>query len=157
MIDCYACQLTDGEKPLPGGSIMSTDLWIIEHCTGPLGVGTLVLKPLRHCTGLWELTEPESRELGPLIKLATATIKNLTNADQIFSSLWSFSDGQPGHIHFVLQPVSRTDRDRVGRSGPFIQTATFEENKTPDVEAVAEFCDRAREWLVVHGNFGESS
>lgn len=51
MIDldgCIACDLTHGRRDLPGGLIHETPHWRVEHCIGPLGVGTLVVKPLRH-------------------------------------------------------------------------------------------------------------
>ncbi len=147
-----ACDLTAGRMDLPGGEITRTDSWVVEHCVGPLGVGTLILKPLRHCIGLWDLTQSEATELGPLTRLAVSAIKSLTDADQAFSSLWSFSGGEPGHIHYVLQPVTRALRDGAGKSGPFIQTAMFEANELPDHSEVEAFCDRARAWCNDHEN-----
>ncbi len=147
MIGCMACDLSEGRADLPGGQIMRTDLWAVDHCVGPLGVGTLILKPLRHCIGLWDLTDAETVELGPLTRLAVSAIKSLTDADQVFSSLWSFSGGQAGHIHYVLQPVRKALRDQVGKSGPYIQTAMFDAGEMPDPAAVEAFCDRARAWL----------
>ena len=147
MPSCIACDLTSGKVELPGGEVLRGESWVLEHCIGPLGVGTLVLKTLRHCTGLWDLTDTEAEELGPLTRLAVTLIRELTGADQVFQCLWSFSGGEPGHIHYVLQPVVREQRDRVGKSGPFIQTAMFEENELPDPAGVRAFCDRAREWL----------
>lgn len=147
MTDCLACDLTSGKTDLPGGVVLQTELWALEHCIGSLGVGTLILKPLRHCIGLWDLTDAEAAELGPLTRTAVSAIKSLTDADQVFSNLWSFSGGEAGHIHYVLQPVTKVLRDRAGKSGPFIQTALFEANELPDPDAVHEFCDRARDWL----------
>jgi hypothetical protein len=48
MNDCLACDLTEGRVPLPGGLIHETSRWRVEHCVGPLGVGTLIVKPKRH-------------------------------------------------------------------------------------------------------------
>jgi hypothetical protein len=83
------------------------------------------------------------------MRLSVSAIKANTGADQVFSSLWSFSGGEPGHIHFVLQPVTKADRDRAGMSGPFIQTAMFEADELPDRGAIDTFCDVARDWLRV--------
>ncbi len=152
MNGCMACDLSAGWMELPGGEILRSGSWVIEHCIGPLGVGTLIMKPLRHCLGLWDLTDAEAAELGPFTRLAISAIKELTDADQVFSSLWSFSGGEPGHIHYVLQPVTKSLRDSIGKSGPFIQTAMFEANQTPDAGEVAEFCDRARRWIEDHRN-----
>ncbi|MCU1427339.1 MAG: hypothetical protein JWL83_1339, partial [Actinomycetia bacterium] len=65
MDDCMACQLADGRRPLPGGQIFRTDHWLVEHCVGPLGLGTLVVKPERHVTSVAGLTDDEAIELGP--------------------------------------------------------------------------------------------
>ena len=40
--DCLACDLTAGRQDLPGGRIHETAHWIVEHCIGPLGVGTRI-------------------------------------------------------------------------------------------------------------------
>src|SRR5947208_7240881 len=64
---CLACDLAEGRIDLPGGRILETDLWIVEHCVGPLGIGTLVVKPKRHVVHLWELREDESDALGPIL------------------------------------------------------------------------------------------
>ena len=47
--ECLACRLTAGDEPLPGGRIHATEHWLVEHCIGPLGTGTLIVKPFRHC------------------------------------------------------------------------------------------------------------
>jgi hypothetical protein len=38
--------------------------WLVEHCVGPLGVGTLLVDSKRHVTRVAELTEQEAAELG---------------------------------------------------------------------------------------------
>lgn len=38
---CTACDLAAGTLPLPGGRIHETTHWLVEHCVGPLGLGTL--------------------------------------------------------------------------------------------------------------------
>jgi hypothetical protein len=45
MDDCMACALSDGRLPLPGGLIHRTAYWRVEHCIGPLGLGTLTVEP----------------------------------------------------------------------------------------------------------------
>jgi len=41
--DCLACDLAAGRQPLPGGVIHQTESWLVEHCVGPLGLGTLIV------------------------------------------------------------------------------------------------------------------
>jgi hypothetical protein len=45
MEDCLACELLDGRRPSPGGRIDETERWVVDHCVGPLGVGTLAPDP----------------------------------------------------------------------------------------------------------------
>jgi hypothetical protein len=60
-----ACDPTNGIQDLPGGRIHSSRHWIIEHCVGPLGIGALILKPLRHCLHVADLTTEEAADGGP--------------------------------------------------------------------------------------------
>ena len=55
--ECMACELSRGEVDLPGGLIHGSRFWIVEHCIGPLGVGTLIVKPERHVTSVAGLTK----------------------------------------------------------------------------------------------------
>ena len=48
VVGCLACDLTSGRRPVPGGELFAAGGWRIEHCVGPLGAGTLIVKPLRH-------------------------------------------------------------------------------------------------------------
>jgi hypothetical protein len=52
--DCHACRLIEGLEPLPGGRLCAMAHWVVEHCTEPLGVGTLIVKPVRHCLHIGE-------------------------------------------------------------------------------------------------------
>ena len=67
MEGCVACDLTAGRRPLPGGRIHSTEHWAVEHCIGPLGLGTLIVKPIRHVSSLAALTEAEAH--GPALQV----------------------------------------------------------------------------------------
>jgi hypothetical protein len=42
---CLACDLSEGRRPLPGVRLGETPGWIVEHGVGPLGIGTLIVKP----------------------------------------------------------------------------------------------------------------
>jgi diadenosine tetraphosphate (Ap4A) HIT family hydrolase len=120
-LDCMACQLTAGERDLLGGRIFQTEHWVVEHCIGTPGVGTLILKPLRHIVGLADKSDAEAADLGPLMQRATSIIKALTDSDQVYACLWSHADWTPGHIHFVLQPAWNALRSRYPGPGPALQ------------------------------------
>jgi diadenosine tetraphosphate (Ap4A) HIT family hydrolase len=143
-LDCVACQLTAGERDLSGGRIFQTEHWVLEHCIGTLGVGTLILKPFRHIVGLADMSDAEAADLGPLMQRATSIIKSLTDADQVYACLWSHADWTPGHIHFVLQPAWNALRSRYPGPGPALQMAMFTEAQALDARAVQAFCARAR-------------
>lgn len=144
-MQCLACELTAGDRA-PGGRVHQTARWVVEHCVGPLGVGALVVKPLRHCLHVGALTGEESAELGPLLRATSACVQDLTQAEQVYVCLWSHHGGAPGHIHFVVQPSWRHLEDRYGGLGPTLQAEQFRIGDLPDPSAVADFCQRARAW-----------
>jgi diadenosine tetraphosphate (Ap4A) HIT family hydrolase len=144
---CLACDLASGRRDLPGGEILVTDHWIVEHCVGPLGVGTLIVKPKRHVVHLWQLEEAEAAEIGPLLRRVSAAIAELTQPDQVYAGLWSHAGGKPVHVHFVVQPVTRELMDTIGDYGPHLQVAMFDANRQPPRDEVVRFADRAREAL----------
>lgn len=140
---CLACDLAEGRLPLPGGRIHETEHWLVEHCVGPLGVGTLIVKPKRHVVHVWELAEDEALELGPLLRVSSSVVSELTSPDQIYVCLWSHQGGIPGHIHFVLQPVTAEQRARLGGAAT-LQAAMFEAGELPPAGEVEELAERAR-------------
>jgi len=145
MKDCLACHLTDGTLDLPGGRIYATRHWVVEHCIGTLGVGTLIVKPLRHCLHVWDLTDEETQELGPLLRRVTATIQVILKPDQVYVCLWSHAGWKPGHIHFVLQPAWNHQRQDHQRPGPSLQVDMFSAEVQPPREQVESFSARARD------------
>jgi len=145
---CIACDLTVGREPLRGGVIADTGAWRVEHTVGPLGVGTLIVKPVRHVLHVADLTPDEAAELGPLLHRATALVTELVQPEQVYVCLWSHAGGEPGHIHFVVQPATRELMERHGTFGPMLQVAMFEAREPLDEVEVEAFCDRARaRWL----------
>lgn len=139
-----ACDLSAGRQPLPGGLIHRTHHWLVEHCIGPLGVGTLVVKTERHVLHLAELTASEARELGPLLTGTSQVVTQLCGPAQVYACLWSHAGGVPGHIHFVIQPVREPRRKLPGTFGPALQVAMFARNRRLKAAEVEQFADRAR-------------
>ncbi|MFC8197459.1 HIT family protein [Streptomyces sp. NPDC057298] len=136
---------------LPGGTVLRTPLWVVEHCVGPLPLGTLVVKPLRHVLHVADLTPDESAELGPLLRRVTTAVTAVTCPEQVYVCLWSHAGAVPGHIHFVVQPALTADLERYGAYGPALQTAMFAGGAVPDVAAVAGMCERLRAEPAVSG------
>lgn len=148
---CIACDLATGASPLPGGTIHRTQNWTVEHCVGPLGVGSLVVKPLRHVVRLTDLNDQEAAEIGPLLRDVATVCSELTNPDQVYVCLWSHADRRPGHIHFVVQPVTADVMRVFDAYGPALQVAMFANGEPPDANGVIEFSARARSWFSGEG------
>jgi AhpD family alkylhydroperoxidase len=144
MAECLACQLANGERDLPGGLIHGTRFWRVEHCIGPLGLGTLVVKPVRHVTSVGALLDEEAVELGPLLRLTSMIVGQLVNADQVYNCLWSHAGGEPSHIHYVVQPVTKEQMSHLGAHGPQLQAAMFDTGESPRPEDVDRLAEVAR-------------
>lgn len=145
--DCLACDLMVGKTPLPGGTVLRTESWVVEHCVGPLGLGAAVVKPARHVLHVAELTAQESAELGPLLQRVSAAVTVVMAPEQVYVCLWSHAGGVPGHIHFVVQPVGAEDMARFDAYGPGLQVSMGEAGCVPDPAEVERVCDRLREIL----------
>lgn len=139
-----ACDLSAGRLPLPGGRIHETAHWLVEHCVGPLGLGTLIVKPRRHVTAVAALSDDEAAELGPLLRTASAVAGELVAAEQVYNCLWSHAGGVPVHLHYVVQPVTGDQMARHGSHGPVLQVAMFTEGAGLPDEQVEDIAHRAR-------------
>jgi diadenosine tetraphosphate (Ap4A) HIT family hydrolase len=141
---CLACDLAAGREPLPGGLIWETNFWRVENCVGPLGVGTLLVKPKRHITRVADLTAEEAEELGPVLWRTALVIERLVESEQTYVCLWSHAGGEPVHIHYVVQPVSRALMEEHDSYGPRLQVEMFTGGNPPAEDAMVAFADVAR-------------
>jgi diadenosine tetraphosphate (Ap4A) HIT family hydrolase len=136
---CLACELIAGVRQPPGGAIHETGEWRVEHCVGPLGIGTLIVKPIRHVLHVADLTESEAAELGPLLWRAAQVVSELSRPAQVYVTLWSSG---PVHVHWVVQPV--TSDQEAGARGPALQAAMFAAGAALDHREAARYAERAR-------------
>jgi hypothetical protein len=74
-------------------------------------------------------------------------VDELLRPDQVYVCLWSHAGGQPGHIHYVVQPVSSELAARYGCRGPSLQAAMFAAGEIPPEDAVTEISERYRAWF----------
>jgi diadenosine tetraphosphate (Ap4A) HIT family hydrolase len=144
MDGCLACDLAEGRQHLPGGRVGETRHWIVEHTVGPLGVGTLIVKPKRHVVHVADLTAEEAAELGPLLRRTALAVTELVEPDQVYLALWSHAGRIPGHIHWVVQPVTRAVMEEFDDYGPALQVKLFDQVAPLNAEAVEAFAERAR-------------
>ena len=150
MDECLACELTQGRRPLPGGLIHRASGWRVEHCVGPLGIGTLIVKPERHVTAVADLSHEEAAALGLLLRRSSTVASILVGADQVYNCLWSHAGGTPGHIHYVVQPVTRQQMIEFGCHGPNLQLAMLATGQFPEPGLVEAICERARAEFAAH-------
>jgi diadenosine tetraphosphate (Ap4A) HIT family hydrolase len=145
MTACRACDLASGAELLPGGLIHETQSWRVEHCLGPLGVGTLLVKPKRHVVRMSELDATEAGELGRLLSDTARVVEQINPAaEQVYVNLWSYNDGAPVHIHFVVQPLTAELRAAYDATGPRLQTAMFDRHGNPAQADIERAADSAR-------------
>jgi diadenosine tetraphosphate (Ap4A) HIT family hydrolase len=142
--ECFACATAEGRAEAPGGVIAQTDHWLVDHCIGPLGVGTLIVKPKRHVVHVADLHPAEADELGPLLKRTSEVVTELTRPEQVYVTLWSHMGAVPVHIHFVVQPVTRALMDDTGLHGLRLQVVMFDGGEPPQADEASTFAATAR-------------
>lgn len=150
---CLACELIENPGQVPGGRIATIGHWVVEHCVGPLGVGTVVVKPIRHVIHLAQLEPTEAAELGPLLaRVARAVTLGSSEAgspsSQVYVCLWSHAEREPGHIHFVIQPVGDAVMAQHDAHGPELQVRMFEASEPMERQAMVDAAERIRSHLV---------
>ncbi len=62
----------------------------------------------------------------------------------MYVTLWSHMGAVPVHIHFVVQPVTRSLMDETGLHGVRLQVAMFDQGKPPDGDEASSFAATAR-------------
>jgi ATP adenylyltransferase len=125
--------------------VTETERWVVNHCLGPLGLGTLVAVPKRHVVRVAELNDEEASELGPLLKRTASVLTALTTPEQVYVCLWSHGGSEGKHLHWIIQPVSTETVQRYGGlHSEALQAAMFENGEYPEESAVEEFCAQAR-------------
>ena len=115
----------------------------MEHGVGPLGLGTLAVKPGRHVTAVADLTPSKAAELGPLLVRTAAVAQQLVDAEQVYNCLWPHAGGCP-RPHPLRRPAGTAEQmTRFGCYGPSLQVAMFAAGERPDDEQVDDVADRA--------------
>src|SRR4051812_23712010 len=153
-----ACDMAEGRLPVPGGIVHETPCWIVDHCVGPLGVGTLIVKPRRHVVRVSELDGDEASELGPLLQAAAAAADDLLRPEQVYVTLWSHAGRARQHIHWVVQPVDDALMDaHGGLFGPRLQVEMFDRAAAPPRDEVEAICRRYRAWFADAGLIARSA
>ncbi|MEO8273449.1 MAG: hypothetical protein ABI620_05250 [Chloroflexota bacterium] len=151
-MDCFACELIERPGGVAGGRIATLGNWVVEHCFGPLDVGTVIVKPARHVIHLADLNADEAAELGSVLarvaRAVTLAASEVGNAPgQVYACLWSHADRKPGHIHFVIQPVGKALMDKHDAHGPELQVRMFRAGEQMEPGSMVEAAERIRAHL----------
>ena len=143
---CLACRANAGEISPPGGVIYQDAYWRLEHSLRPATLaGWLILKPLRHCEGLEELSEAEAEALGPLQRRACASLRAVTAAEKVYVI---FLGEAVAHLHLHLIPRSADHPDdlRGPRVFELLRRSAEMGQGAPD-EAAAAIAEQVRAGL----------
>ena len=151
-MECLACDLIEHPEAVPGGRIATLGNWVVEHCIGPLGVGTVVVKPARHVVHLADLSSDEAAELGPVLARVARAVTSASSEvgdppGQVYACLWSHADRKPGHIHFVIQPVDEALMVQHGAHGPELQVRMFRAGDQMEPGSMVDAAERIRALL----------
>jgi diadenosine tetraphosphate (Ap4A) HIT family hydrolase len=143
-----ACDLIRRPESVPGGRIATLGTWVVEHCLG-LGVGTAVVKPMRHVVHVADLEPAELADMGPALGRVARAVSFAASdggdaPSQVYVCLWSHADQRPGHIHFVVQPVSDALMARFDAHGPQLQHRMFQANEPMDPTEMRAAAGRIR-------------
>jgi diadenosine tetraphosphate (Ap4A) HIT family hydrolase len=108
--DCNICRHQDGLKtgserldaPLPGGSIVEGEHFLVEHAPVMLSsAGTVIVEARRHLLDFGEMTPTESAELGSLLHRLVPAVKAAAGVERVyFLALME----RVAHFHLWLVP-----------------------------------------------------
>ena len=133
---CMACEANAGLRAAPGGVIYQDDHWRLEHMLSPAPLaGWLVLKPLRHCEGLEELTVDEANNLGPLLRAACTALQAATGAAKVYSIFLGESVAHL-HIHLIPRAPDHPEAFRGPRVFELLRRAAETGQGMPEADAV---------------------
>ena len=139
MKGCLACELMDGTREVPGGTVAEDEHWAVDHCLGPFGVGAFVLKTKEHRDSLWTMTDGEAATAGPFLRRLSQAIIDALGAERVYVTVWV--DAPPHHMHFVVWPRYP------GEPKASQLEAKRREEGMPDWDAMADAARRVRERL----------
>lgn len=114
---------------MPGGRIYVTGNWIVEHCIGNLGYGTVIIKTKKHKENFSQCSNAEIMEFANLLKILHLAIEKVCNPDQIYISKWG---EEVKHLHIVIQPIYQKMKMQYQAKGPSLQAKMLNEGKDLD-------------------------
>jgi diadenosine tetraphosphate (Ap4A) HIT family hydrolase len=145
MDTCLACRLNNNPNLVPGGRIVETKHWIVEHCIGPFGVGAVILKTKQHKARFSECTQSEVKEFASLLKLIHDAMEDVLNPEHIYVSKWG--EVTP-HVHFLIQPITQETKKKYQAHGPLLQAKMVQSGEIPDPKQAAQVAKKLKQWFI---------
>ena len=142
--DCFICDKHRLGDQAQGGVIYQDDLVYVGHAhaiDGPTAYrGYLMVEPLRHVSGLGQLTDDEAARLGVMVNRVAAALRSLEGAEHVYSFV--FGDNVD-HLHIHLAP--RYPGTPPEYRGPRLRE--WPQAPVVDVDEMTRVCDRLRQAL----------
>lgn len=99
--DCLSCKILSGKLTTPGGIIYETESFFLAHAIDTPIPGFIVLASKRHIESIADMDDTQTKELGPLLRKVTKTLRNVVSPERIYCC----SVGENiSHLHFYLFP-----------------------------------------------------
>jgi diadenosine tetraphosphate (Ap4A) HIT family hydrolase len=98
---CLLCRGPDGDEELQRVQVWEDRLWRLTTSLAAEIPGFSYLEPKRHIPYIQDLHGDEAATLGPTLAMATAALKEETEAEVVY--LYVFGSGIP-HLHLHLAP-----------------------------------------------------
>jgi|GEM_PF-4924933 len=142
--NCLACKTNAGIVKPPGGAILMTDSWRLEHALLPAVAGRLILKASSHREG--DSTRSMSLEGADIRWLAICAIKAVVRPVRVYEA--SFCE-DVAHAHYHLLPRMEYMSSVGGGDGAGIRI--FEAmNRRSDWHASSETIEETVEAIRAH-------
>jgi len=147
---CFVCRKHVGEISLPGCAVYEDDLVYAGHAAIPEGqttdyLGSLMVEPKRHISGLADLTDDESQKVGLLIARLSRALKTSEGAEHVY--MFVLGHAVP-HLHIWVVPRYP------GTPSEYWGLRVNEWSGAPrgGAEQIATLCKRIREYLANESN-----
>ena len=147
---CFVCRKHVGEISIPGGAVYEDDLVYAGHAAIPKGqttsyLGSLMVEPKRHISGLANLTDEEAQNVGLLIARLSRALKTSEGAEHVY--LFVLGHAVP-HLHIWVVPrYPGTPREYWG-----LRVVEWPLAPRGGTEEIATLCKRIREYLANESN-----
>lgn len=134
MAICRSCDLIErrdkGGAP-PWDCVLRTPGWDVAHAYDTSLEGWTVLVLRRHAATLAEMTADEAGQLGPLVRLVSRALAEVTGCAKTYVAQFA-EDPQHRHVHFHVIPVPRDNPDELRSYRIFARLGVPKDQQVPE-------------------------